>query len=80
MWILICTEPHDDRQNEMESLRLKTRDYELLAGQSGAYTLIVVQQQQLHAQQQNLQSAALASTAGGGVAQAGLSADMKEVK
>lgn len=31
----------------MESLRLKTRDYELLAGQSGSYTLVVIQQGQL---------------------------------
>lgn len=30
----------------MESLRLKTREYELLAGQSGSYTLVVVQQGQ----------------------------------
>lgn len=31
----------------MESLRLKTREYELLAGQSGSYTLVVIQQGQL---------------------------------
>ncbi len=38
--------PTCNRKNEMESLRLKTRDYELLAGQSGAYTLVVIQQGQ----------------------------------
>lgn len=66
------------QQNETESLRLKTRDYELLAGQSGAYTLIVLQQ--LQAQQQHLQSAALSSTAGGGIAQASHSGEAKDAK
>lgn len=33
------------KQNEVESMRLKTRDYELIVGQSGNYTLAVIQQQ-----------------------------------
>ena len=33
------------RQNEVESVRLKAKDYELLVGQSGSYTLAIVQQQ-----------------------------------
>lgn len=74
------------RQNEMESLRLKTRDYELLAGQSGAYTLVVIQQQQAQQLQQQHQGAG-ASLTGGAVAPGKhgdvLSADsggMKEAK
>lgn len=41
------SKPAIHKQNEMESLRLKTREYELLAGQSGSYTLVVIQQGQL---------------------------------
>lgn len=32
-------------QNDVESMRLKTRDYELIVGQSGNFTLVVIQQQ-----------------------------------
>jgi hypothetical protein len=39
----------------METLRLKTREYELLVGQSGAYTLVVIQQGQLPYTQQQQQ-------------------------
>ncbi len=32
-------------QSDMESLQLKSKEYELIVGQSGNYTLVVVQQQ-----------------------------------
>ncbi|EWM25080.1 Dynein light chain [Nannochloropsis gaditana] len=35
-------------ENEVESIRLKSRDYELIVGQSGNFTLAVVQNQTHH--------------------------------
>jgi hypothetical protein len=40
----VCVYSHQS-QNDVESLRLKTRDYEMIVGQSGNFTIIAFQQQ-----------------------------------
>lgn len=45
--IFLNSHPHfyTLNQNDVESMRIKTRDYELIVGQSGNFTLVVIQQQ-----------------------------------
>ena len=50
-FLIYIFQPQD---NQVESIRLKTNDYELIASQEGGYTLVVIQEHhQTHMAAQN---------------------------